>query len=80
MISKKCMVAYWMQYPDGGCGYAEPSDIIIVCDNENMKSYRMPADETDDTFMDRLKRSKDENKNLFFTEWEEIKNIPGAQY
>lgn len=71
MISKKCIAAYWQQYPDGAIGYKEPGTKLSVEENETLKAYVAPENETDDVFMDRLRRSKESGRNLFFEEWEE---------
>ena len=36
---------------------------------ENNKEYVKPFDETEEVFMDRIRRSKEQGRNLFFEEW-----------
>ena len=80
-LSTECIIAYWKQYPDlDGCGYGEPDGGFAVYDGDYQ--YIAPIDETDETFMDRLKRSKDAGRNLFFEEWKrvEVEYKKGAVY
>ena len=47
------------------------------------KEYVMPYDETEESFIDRIERSKQAGRNLFFEEWEEAKpydTSPGMRY
>ena len=69
-ITAKCVAAYWTQYPDGdGCGYEIPDGGFVVYSKD--KKYDAPEAETEEVFLDRLKRSKAAGRNLFFEEWEE---------
>jgi len=78
MIPVECLEAYWEAYPDDECFYLEPSVDVIIGTAD--KSYEQPEGETKDIFMDRLKRSKEAGRNLFYEEWPEFKYIPGAVY
>ncbi len=77
MVSYDSISKYWKQYPDGGIGYSEPDGGLMISNLENGKTYKAPANETDELFEDRLERSKKARRNLFFEEWEEyISDIP----
>lgn len=38
--------------------------------------YIMPLDESDEVFLDRIERSKQAGRNLFFEEWEKADPLP----
>ena len=65
MIGNESIFEYWKQYPNGSIGYEEPGNDLVV---EDGNSYLVPKNETDETFLDRLKRSKKCGRNLFFEE------------
>lgn len=69
MISEKSIDQYSKQFPDDYCGHMEPSDTVIIEDADG-NCYEQPKNETDESFIDRLLRSKTAGKNLFYTEWE----------
>lgn len=52
----------------------------MVLNPDTGKYYISPYNETEEEFMDRLERSKRENRNLFFEEWDEFIMIPGVLY
>lgn len=60
--------------------FAEPSSNIMVLNPDTGKYYISPYNETEEEFMDRLERSKRENRTLFFEEWDEFIMIPGVLY
>lgn len=69
-LSDRCLEAYWKQYPKGTCSRGEPGEAVFV--SAKGKTYIQPDDETEDSFLDRLKRSKDQGENLFFSEWPQV--------
>jgi hypothetical protein len=78
-LSVKCILAYRDQFDDN-CFFAEPSDLIMVEDPQTKKYYISTYTETEEEFMDRLKRSQEAQRNLFFEEWEEHRIVPGMMY
>lgn len=45
-------------------------------DDPNSQRYISPPDENEDSFRDRLERSKKAGKNLFLDEWEPFTPVP----
>ena len=80
MISYSCILKYRDAYPNDYCAYVEPSDNVLVCDNNNAISVVSPPDETDEAFMDRLSRSKKAGENLFYKEWKTFEYEKGMIY
>lgn len=80
MLTSKCVWAYREQFGTNECAFAEPSCSIMVLNPDTMKYHISPYNETEEEFMDRLERSKRENRNLFFEEWDEFIMIPGVMY
>lgn len=79
MLSDKCIDIYEEQYPEDDCGYGEPGDKILISDNKGHLVIE-PENETDETFMERLKRSKECGRNLFYEEWVPFKYKDGVEY
>lgn len=50
-------------------------DALVTTNPETGKHYICPLDETDEVFLDRIERSKQAGKNLFFEEWPEAKPV-----
>lgn len=80
MLTSKCVWAYREQFDTKKCVFAEPSSHIMVLNPDTGKYYISPYNETEEECMDRLERSKRENRNLFFEEWDEFIMIPGVLY
>lgn len=72
MISYKCIEAYRKQYPKDGCWTDECWGDAIVEREIDEKSFYNPKGESDEVFMDRLNRSREVGRNLFYEEWEEF--------
>ena len=47
----------------------------VTTNPETGKHYICPLDETDEIFLDRIERSKQAGRNLFFEEWPEAKPV-----
>ena len=69
MISGDNIMAYWKQF--GTIYNAEPDGGLFV-EDEDGTAYKAPEGETDQSFADRMKRSKEARRNLFFEEWEKV--------
>ncbi len=61
--------AYEEAFPNSKVCFLMPSGDLSVVDFDNNREYRMPEDETEDIFMDRIRRSQEKGRNLFFEEW-----------
>lgn len=72
MISASCIFKYRKQYPGDYCSIFEPSSKVMICENGNGQAYLSPEAENDETFLDRLERSKSISKNLFYEEWDKF--------
>ncbi len=48
-------------------------DALVTTNPETGKTYICPMLETDEVFLDRIERSKQAGRNLFFEEWPEAK-------
>ena len=67
MISFDAIKAYREQYPEDECHCGEPTGIFI---SSKCGTYWVPDNfETDKEFFDRLERSKEAGRNLFYEEW-----------
>ena len=63
------------------CGYEMCcGDRIVVTDHETGKHYAAPDDETAAGMLDRINRSIQVGRNLFYEEWEPIEIDPDALY
>lgn len=80
MLTSKCVWAYREQFGTKKCAFAEPGSQIMIFNPDTGKYHISPFDETEEEFKDRLERSKRENRNLFFEEWDEDIMIPGVLY
>lgn len=78
MLDDECLMAYRKQYPKTESGFAEPSGGIML--TYRGKTVIETHGETKEIFFDRLKRSKETNKNLFFKEWEKFEYDPDSIY
>lgn len=72
MISASCIFKYRKQYPNDYCSVFEPSSKIMISENGSGQTYISPTAEDDETFLDRLERSKSIGKNLFYEEWDKF--------
>ena len=50
-------------------------DALVTTNPETGKHYICPLGETDEIFIDRIERSKQAGRNLFFEEWPEAKPV-----
>lgn len=80
MISYSSILKYRDLYPNDFCAYGEPSDNVLISNNETGESFVSPSDETDEVFLDRINRCKESNKNLFYDEWEKFEYKEGIIY
>ena len=62
MISKEALIAYRKEL-NGRIYYAEPGGVLVV-EGPDGRAYKV-AETTDEGFIDRLKRSEKEGRNLF---------------
>ena len=68
-MSDTIINAYEQAFPDSKVCFLMPSGNLSVVDFENNREYQMPEDESEETFMDRIRRSQAQGRNLFFEEW-----------
>ena len=61
--------AYREAFPDSKLCFLMPDGDVTVVDFENNREYKMPLEETTESFMDRIRRSQEVGRNLFFEEW-----------
>lgn len=61
--------AYEEAFPESKLCFLSPSGDATAVDLENNKEFIMPFEETEEVFMDRIRRSKEQGCNLFFQEW-----------
>ena len=75
------MLRYGKQYPKDDCGYEMNTNELVSLANENDEMViQKDENETDKIFMDRLKRSKECGRNLFYEEWEPFEYEEGLIY
>lgn len=70
MLSEKSIIEYKKRFPKDLCFFMEPDNHIAVSKSKNSPVYISSLQETDETFLDRLNRSIEKGKNLFYEEWE----------
>ena len=63
------MLAYAEAFPSSKLCILEPDGRVIAIDFDNEKEFEMPEEEMGEQFYDRIQRSKECGKNLFFLEW-----------
>ena len=68
------MNAYEEAFPESKLCFLSPGGDATAVDLENEKEYVMPFDETEEVFMDRIKRSQQAGRNLFFEEWKPLEH------
>ena len=68
-MSDAMFTAYEEAFPESKLCILSPSGDMTAVDLENNKEYVKPFDETEEVFMDRIRRSKEQGRNLFFEEW-----------
>ena len=71
-LGMMCVDLYQQQYPDDDCGFMEPDDYINI--ESGGRCVEQPEEETIESFIDRLERSKKAGRNLFLEEWPEAKD------
>lgn len=69
-VSDECIENYMMQFPEDDIFIEESNNLVAIKDKKTNILYIQPRMENDEEFMDRLKRSKKAQKNLFYKEWE----------
>lgn len=68
-MSDSIICAYEEAFPNSKVCFLMPSGDLSVVDFSSNREYRMPEDESEETFMDRIRRSQEQGRNLFFEEW-----------
>ena len=68
-MSDSIICAYEEAFPNSKVCFLMPSGDLSVVDFNSNREYRMPEEETEETFMDRIRRSQEQGRNLFFEEW-----------
>ena len=63
------IIAYEEAFPESKLCFLSPSGNVAVVDFANNEEYVMPDEETEESFMDRIRRSQEAGRNLFFEEW-----------
>lgn len=71
MIHPDSILKYHEAFPEDACGYAVPSSLVAIDSHVDQRTFISPIDEDDETFIDRIERSKEAGRNLFYEEWEE---------
>lgn len=79
MITTASLNAYRLEYPEDSCAFAEPSSLVFITNSKN-ESYISPFNETDETFIRRLKRSIHDGINYFYHEWEKYQSENSILY
>ncbi len=79
-ISDKCLYLYADQYPDDGLILEESTGGVLITRSDKDGSYIQPIDETNESFVDRIERSKTLGRNLFYSEWEHFEYDDDADY
>lgn len=69
-LNDACMFAYRKQYPRDACGFDEGTGYMAIEHRDTV--YAQPEDETNESFMERLERGRQEGRNLFYEEWPEL--------
>ena len=69
MISYASIQKYRKLYPNDICAYSEPGDSVLISNKDTGDSFISPDDETDDIFLERIEKSSEIGKNLFYEEW-----------
>ena len=68
-MSDAMFTAYEEAFPESKLCFLSPSGDMTAVDLEKDIEYVKPFDETEEVFMDRIRRSKEQGRNLFFEEW-----------
>lgn len=76
MISADDFEEYGRRF--GECKYLYPSNQLVVIDSDG-KVYKAPEAEGAESFHDRLKRSIQEKRNLFYEEYTQFDPYPEKQ-
>lgn len=80
MLTEKNVYAYRKYFDTDNCAFAEPGNQIMIF-NEKTNTYHVsPPKETNETFMNRLERCKEEQRNLFLDEWQPFNYEDGKLY
>ena len=68
-MSDTMIIAYQEAFPESKLRFLSLSGDMTAVDLDNNKEYVKPFDETEEVFIDRIRRSKEKGSNLFFEEW-----------
>ncbi len=77
-LSEKCIELYRAQNPNDCCGFQVPGGQFMIDNDDTM--YIQPENETDESFADRLERSRMAGRNLFYEEWETFEYDDDCEY
>lgn len=81
MISYNSIKQYRNAFPDDSCAYdAAGYGEVIITNGKTGESFRSDLAETDEKFLDRIKRSAEQSKNLFYDEWNRVAFKEGCIY
>lgn len=81
MISYESIKQYREAFPDDSCAYdAVGYGEVIITSGNTGKAFRSDLTETDEVFLDRIKRSIEQAKNLFYDEWSPLVYKEGCIY
>ena len=72
MVSGETMILYSNTFKGSELFFDFNSRKIMVNRESDGKLFVRPNGETDETIIDRIERSKQAGRNLFFEEWEEV--------
>lgn len=81
MISYESIKQYRKSFPKDSCAYdAAGYGEVLVTNGDTGASFRSELNETDELFIDRIKRSIEQGKNLFYEEWNPLVCKEGCLY
>lgn len=81
MISYESIKQYRKVFPNDSCAYdAVGYGEVIITNGNTGESFRSNSAETDEVFLDRIKRSVEQNQNLFYDEWSPMVYNEGCIY
>ena len=69
MVNLNMFDDYQEAFPESKMAALEPSGEVVAIDYANGTKHLMPDEETNVTFYDRIRRSQECGRNLFFEEW-----------
>lgn len=80
MLSTKVIFEYRKEFPNDRCFFCESGTGVFIDSKSEEKTFISPFDETDEIFIDRIKRSKEVGRNLFYEEWNTFEYNPDYVY